>query len=70
MKKKSSDNKYLLQKYGGLAFQFIGGIAIGVFVGKFLDEKLFHGRYLLIWILPLFFIFLLLYGLIKDVMKK
>ncbi|MFT4203187.1 MAG: AtpZ/AtpI family protein [Chitinophagaceae bacterium] len=68
--KKSSDNRYLLKKYGGLAFQFVGGMAIGIFLGKWLDGKFFHGRSLLIWILPLLMILLLLYGLIKDVMKK
>jgi len=70
MKKKTSDNKYLLQKYGGLAFQFVGGIAIGIFLGKYLDEKWLHGRAVFIWTLPLVVIFLLLYVLIKDVLKK
>ncbi len=70
MKKKPGDNRYLLQKYGGLAFQFIGGIALCVFLGKYLDGKILHGRYLFIWILPLLVIFILLYGLVKDVMKK
>ncbi len=68
--KKTRDNRYLLQKYGGLAFQFVGGIAIGIFLGKYLDGKIFHSRALLIWILPLLVIFVLLYALIKDVMKK
>lgn len=70
MKKKSTDNKYLLQKYGGLAFQFVAGIALGIFLGKYIDGKYFPGKALFIWILPLFIIFFLLYALIKDVMKK
>lgn len=63
------DNKNLIQKYLGLAAQFIAAILIGVFLGKYLDKKFIAGKYLFTWILPMVFIFAILFSVVRDVFK-
>ncbi|WP_191967833.1 AtpZ/AtpI family protein [Rhizosphaericola mali] len=67
MEKKNNQN--LIQKYLGLAAQFIAAILIGVFLGKFLDKKFSSGKYLFTWILPMLFIFAILFSVVRDVFK-
>jgi F0F1-type ATP synthase assembly protein I len=41
-KSDKSRNAYLV--YGGMAFQFLGACLLGVFLGKWLDQKMAYDR--------------------------
>jgi len=62
-------NKQLL-RYSGLAMQFLISIGIGVFIGLKVDEWLHFSFPLLVWLLPLLFIFGIIYKIMKETSKK
>lgn len=71
MSKPTSKNKNrLLIKYSGLAFQFAVSIGFALFVGFKLDGWLNFSTPVFVWLLPLLFIIVLLYQIIKDTSKK
>ena len=51
-----------------MAFQMIATILIGVFLGKYVDEK-FNGGGLYMAVISLFFVFAGIYLSIKDLIK-
>lgn len=61
-------NNYMV--YTGYGFQLLGGVAIGIFAGKWLDKKCSFQTPLLIWILPLVVLIALLYQLVKEFSQK
>lgn len=61
-------NNYMF--YASYGFQLLGGVAIGIFAGKWLDKKCSFQIPLLIWILPLVVLVALLYQLVKEFSKK
>ena len=59
-----------LQRYAGLAMQFLVSIGIGVFVGLKVDKWLHFSIPLLVWLLPLLIIIGLMYNILKETSKK
>ncbi|MDE1193296.1 MAG: AtpZ/AtpI family protein [Arachidicoccus sp.] len=62
-----SNNYMLYMNYG---FQLLGGVAIGIFAGKWIDKKMNLKTPLLIWIIPLLILVALLYRLVKEFSGK
>ena len=60
-------NSYL--KYSSLAFQMLGTIALGVFLGKYVDEKI-DGNGLWLALISVFFVIVAIYIGIKDLISK
>jgi hypothetical protein len=69
-KKPTQSNNNLLLKYAGLTMQILVGLALAVFAGMKIDEKLSFATPLLVWILPLIVIVVMIYQVIKDTSKK
>ena len=67
-KRPSSTND--LMRYAGLATQLFAMLAIGVFVGYKFDGWVHMPIPLLVWVLPLAFLGITIYKLIKDTSKK
>jgi F0F1-type ATP synthase assembly protein I len=66
----NNEGKKLLQRYAGLATQFLVSIGLGVFIGLKAD-KWFHLSFpLLVWLLPLLIIVGLLFNILKETSKK
>lgn len=57
-------------QYLGMATQFIVSLALGVFAGHWLDNRLKLSFPLLVWVLPLLIIVALMVKVIKDTSKK
>ena len=75
MKKKENKNPqkkhlYYLARYSGLAFEMLGIIALGVFVGQKLDKLRNADFPLLTTIFSLLAVFVSLYLVIKSVLKN
>lgn len=66
-KNKQSNSSNLI-KYSGLAFQLLGAIVLGVFLGKFLDKK-FHTDNIFTALCSVLFLGATLFLLIKDLSK-
>ncbi len=66
----AKSNNNLLLKYAGLGTQLIVGLVIMVYGGLWLDEHFAFKNPLLTWIMPLLFIFGMLFKLIKDASSK
>ena len=66
----SRNNRNLLLRYAGLAFQLLTGIGLGIYAGMWLDNRIKMGTPLLVWILPLVVIAATLYKVIKDTSDK
>ena len=56
-------------KYTTLAFQMLGTIILGVFIGEFVDEK-FNGNGLWLAIISVVFVVIAIYLGIKDLIVK
>lgn len=67
-KKPSSSND--LMRYAGLGAQLFVSIGIAVFAGYKLDGWLHTPIPLLVWVLPLLFLCLTIYKLIKETNKR
>ena len=67
-KKPSSTND--LMRYAGLATQLFAMLALAVFAGYKADEWLHTAIPLLIWVLPLLFLSITIFKLIKDTSKR
>jgi membrane protein DedA with SNARE-associated domain len=65
-KQSSSDNRFLLLKYAGLATQWLIIMLLAVFAGKRLDHWFRLSKPLLSWILPLLSIVGMLIHIIRD----
>jgi len=59
-----------LQRYTGLAMQFLVSIGLGVFIGLKADRWLQFSIPLLVWLLPLLIIVGLIYNVLKETSKK
>lgn len=66
----NNKNDGSLWRYAGLATQFFVAIGIAVFVGLKLDEWLKFKTPLAVWVLPLLFITVMIYKIIKDTSPK
>ena len=66
----NNDSKRQLQRYAGLAMQFLVSIGICVFIGLKADEWLHISIPLFIWLLPLLAIAGVIYNILKDTAKK
>ena len=67
-KKPSSTND--LMRYAGLATQLFAMLALAVFVGYKADNWLKTAIPLLVWVLPLLFLSITIFKLIKDTSKR
>lgn len=56
--------------YASYGFQLLGGVAIGIWAGRWLDKKCSSRVPLFIWILPLIVLIVLLYQLVKEFSNK
>lgn len=63
-------NKNLLYEYATLGSELIIMLAIAVYVGWWIDNRLHVKIPLLVWILPLLVIIALIVKVIKDTSKK
>ncbi len=68
--KQKQSNSSLLLRYLGLGFQLLISLALALYAGKWLDEKLKLQTPLLIWILPLLILAATFYKVVKDTSKK
>lgn len=66
--KKKPSNDYL--KYSGMAFQFLGAILIGVFIGQWLDKKFSTEKPVFTIALSLFFVIASLVLTVRNLLKK
>ena len=66
---KEEGNKQL-QRYAGLAMQFLVSIGLGVFLGFKADKWLKISFPLLVWLLPFLIIVGLLFNIFKETSKK
>lgn len=64
---KEKVNKFA--KYSGLAFQLLAYIALGYFLGKFIDTKMGNTTPIGIALCTVLFLSFALYSIIKDVLK-
>jgi hypothetical protein len=69
LKTRKETNSELL-KYAGMGMQFLGSIALGIFIGLKSDKWLNFSFPLLVWLLPLLIIIGLTIKIIKDTSKK
>ena len=69
VKTKKEANRDLV-KYAGMGMQFLGSIALGIFIGSKSDNWLNFSFPLLVWLLPLVIILGLTIKIIKDTSKK
>jgi hypothetical protein len=67
-KSRKESNRELLG-YAGMAFQFLVGIGIGIFLGIKADEWFKISFPLLVWLLPLLIIAGMIFKVIKDTSK-
>lgn len=56
--------------YMSYGFQLLGGVAAGIWIGRWLDKKYSPHTPMFIWILPLVILIALLYQLVKEFSKK
>jgi hypothetical protein len=68
-KEKASGKSQLIQ-YAGMGAQFFAALLLGVFGGKWLDEKLAISFPVLIWLLPLILLVGMLVKIVRDTSKK
>ena len=68
--KNTVSNKKLLLQYASIGTQILAGLIVGVFAGKWIDEKLAFSFPLLIWLLPLIFIIGMIIKVVKDTSKN
>jgi len=59
-----------LQRYAGLAMQFLVSIGLGVFIGLKADKWLHLSFPLLVWLLPLLIIGGMFFNILKETSKK
>jgi F0F1-type ATP synthase assembly protein I len=59
-----------LQRYAGLAMQFLVSIGLGVFIGLKADKWLHFSFPLLVWLLPLLIIAGIFFNIWKETSKK
>ena len=59
-----------LQRYAGLAMQFLISIGLGVFIGLKADKWLHLSFPLLVWLLPLLIIGAMFLNIFKETSKK
>ena len=69
MKNNDEGNKQL-QRYAGLAMQFLVSIGLGVFIGLKADKWLHFSFPLLVWLLPLLIIAGIFFNIWKETSKK
>lgn len=70
-KKKNIEKRPMnVMRYIGLGTEFAVGIALTLFLGMKIDEKYPQKIPLFVWILPLLFIFAVIFNLIKEVLHK
>lgn len=72
MKKEKLSNRRYTKKYiqySSLAFQMLGTIVLGVFLGSYLDKK-FNGDGLWLALVSVFFVISAIYIGIKDLIRK
>ena len=63
-------NKELLIKYSGLAFQLIASLGFALYFGMKLDGWLKFSTPVFVWLLPLLFLIVIMYQVIKDTSNK
>ncbi len=63
-------NKKLLVKYSGLAFQLVASLGLSLYLGLKLDSWLKFSTPVFVWVLPLLFLIIMMYQIIKDTSKK
>ena len=64
------NNNQSLLKYAGLATQFAIAISLAVFIGIKIDKSMTLKNPMLVWILPLLFIIVIIFKIIKDTAPK
>ena len=69
LNKKKTDNNLLL-KYAGLGTQLLIGLATAVYIGLQIDKWIGLKTPVAVWLLPLLFIALIIYKIIKDTSAK
>lgn len=67
--KKKTDNRLLL-KYAGLGTQLLIGLAAAVYIGLQIDKWIGLTTPVAVWLLPLLFIAIIIYKIIKDTSVK
>jgi carbon starvation protein CstA len=65
-----NDSNRLLWQYAGLATQLLVTLAVAMYIGYWLDNKIGWQRSLLVWLLPLLVLLATLYKLIRDTSNK
>jgi len=65
-----NDSNRLLWQYAGLATQLLVTLAVTMYIGYWLDNKIGWQRSLLVWLLPLLVLLATLYKLIRDNSNK
>ena len=66
----NKSNKNLLLQYAGIGAQILAGLILGVFLGKWIDEKTNLKFPLLIWLLPLIVLIGMMIKVVKDTSNK
>lgn len=66
----NQSNKELLVKYSGLAFQLIISMGLSLYFGMKLDNWLKFSTAFFVWLLPLLFLIVIMYQIIKDTSSK
>lgn len=56
--------------YMSYGFQLLGGVGIGIWLGRLLDNKCNLHTPVFIWMIPLLILIALLYQLVKEFSKK
>ena len=56
-------------KYGGMAFQLFGACLVGVFIGRWLDERFHSERPMWAVFLTIFFMIAALYALYRQLLN-
>jgi hypothetical protein len=68
--KQKQNNNSLLLRYLSLGFQLLISLALALYAGKWLDEKLALKMPILLWLLPLLVLAATFYKIVKDTSKK
>jgi len=70
MQGEKPNNKSLVLRYMGFAFQLMAALALAVFGGLKLDKWIKPGIPVFIWVLPLLVLIAILIKVIKDTSEK
>jgi F0F1-type ATP synthase assembly protein I len=67
-KSDKSNNAYLV--YGGMAFQFLGACLLGVFLGKWIDQKMGYDRQVWSVFLTVGFMVAAMYSVYRQLLNQ